>query len=71
MTLKYTGNGRNVANIPAHDLSDEELETIALRDKTTVSELTQQLVKSGLYRKARKQKTEEIELPAIIDKDDE
>lgn len=49
MRLLYIGNGANVINIPAHDLTQSDLDAIAAREKIDASVLVEQLLNSGLY----------------------
>lgn len=66
MPLKYTGNGRHIMGIPARDLADDELESIANRDGVDPVALADELTAGGLYElveapKPRKTKTVESE----------
>lgn len=53
--LIYIGNGAAIPDIPARDLSDEEVEQFGGE---------QRLVKTGLYRKPSKEKSQKQEKPA-------
>lgn len=53
MSLKYTGRGRHLVGIPAADLSEAEVAALAVQRGLAVSELTERLVRSGLYKPAK------------------
>ena len=46
--LKYVGKGAFLIGVPAHDLSDEEIEKLGVDKKT--------LIKSGLYKEEKPKK---------------
>lgn len=53
--LKYIAkNGAYIIMIPSRDLTDLDLETIAVRDSVEVDMLISQLIGSGLYRQPNK-----------------
>lgn len=50
MTLKYIDTSRYIPGVPAKDLNDDEVASLEITEE--------QLIKSGLYRKARKTEKE-------------
>lgn len=49
MSLTYKGTGENIINVPAHDLSDVEIETLAQQSKMSTGDYIAMLTKNGLY----------------------
>lgn len=53
MALKYVDTqGRNIQNIPAMDLSNEECEFYARQEQMSLAEFEGALIKRGLYKYA-------------------
>lgn len=53
MSLKYVGQGRHLVGIPAADLSGAEVAALAVQRGVAASELTERLIRSGLYKPAK------------------
>lgn len=49
MKLKYTGNGSNIINVPAHDLDEQEIEALAQDARIPVAEYIKVLTARGIF----------------------
>lgn len=65
MSLKYSGNGRNVQNVPMHDLTDDELNALALREKMDTPDFVEMLIASGVFKKATAPRKTKVQTQSV------